>query len=208
MAIQLEKGGNISLDKIDPSFKNINVGLGWDVPEAVKEANRLGFDLGKTEQETFDLDASIMMVASTGKARSDQDFIYYQKDHRKSVCGSIYHTGDNRTGAGEGDDESIHVFLNKVPNEIQKLIICVTIHEGEIKKQNFGQVTNAFIRLVNKDTDEEVVRYDLSEEASTYTGIIFGEIYRYNGEWKFKAVGRGFHGGLEEFVRMYGLDTK
>ncbi|WP_031436324.1 TerD family protein [Methylobacter tundripaludum] len=191
MAILLIKGGNISLTKTDPSLKNIIVGLGWDVRE--------------TDSESFDLDTSILMIQSDGKARSDRDFIYYhQKD---SACGAVHHTGDNRTGAGDGDDESIHVFLDKVPAEIQKLIVCVSIYEADKKKQNFGQVLSAFIRLVNKDTQQEVTRYDLSENASMHTAMIFGEIYRYDGEWKFKAVGQGFQGGLAELVRLHGINA-
>ena len=191
MAIPLSKGGNISLTKADPSLKNIIVGLGWDVRE--------------TDGETFDLDASILMVQADGKARSDRDFIYYhQKD---SACGAVHHTGDNRTGAGDGDDESIHVFLDKVPAEIHKLIVCVSIYDADKKKQNFGQVLNAFIRLVNKESLQEVTRYDLSENASTQTAMILGEIYRYEGEWKFRAVGQGFKGGLTELIRMHGIDA-
>ena len=191
MALTLSKGGNINLSKIDPSLNNIIIGLGWDVRE--------------TDGETFDLDASLLMAKADGKARSEKDFIFYNE--KKSACGAIHHLGDNRTGAGEGDDEAIHVFLNKVPTEIHKLIMCVSIHDAEKKKQNFGQVLNAFIRLVNKDTQQEVVRYDLSEEAATETAMIFGEIYRYEGEWKFKAVGRGFKGGLAEVVRLHGIEA-
>lgn len=191
MAIPLMKGGNISLSKTDPSLKNIIVGLGWDVRE--------------TDGETFDLDASILMVQADGKARSDRDFIYYhQKD---SACGAVHHTGDNRTGAGDGDDESIHVFLDKVPDEIHKLIVCVSIYDADKNKQNFGQVLNAFIRLVNKDTQQEITRYDLSENASTQTAMIFGEIYRYEGEWKFRAIGQGVKGGLTELIRMHGINA-
>jgi len=191
MVISLTKGDNINLSKTNPTLKNIVVGLGWDVKE--------------TDGETFDLDASILMVKADGKARSDADFIYYhQKD---SLCGAIHHTGDNLTGAGDGDDESIHVFLDKVPNDIQKLIICVSIYDADKKKQNFGQVLNAFIRLVNIDTNEEVTRYGLSENASTETAMIFGEIYRYEGEWKFKAVGQGFKGGLAELIRQHGINS-
>jgi tellurium resistance protein TerD len=145
------------------------------------------------------------MVKADGKVRSDSDFIYYhQKD---SACGAIHHTGDNRTGAGDGDDEAIHVFLDKVPADVQKLIIGVSIYEAEKKRQNFGQVLNAFVRLVNKDTNEEVTRYDLSENASMDTAMIFGEIYRYEGEWKFKAVGQGVKGGLAELVKQHGVNV-
>lgn len=191
MTVPLSKGGNINLTKTDSTLKNIVAGLGWDVRE--------------TDGETFDLDASILMVKADGKVRSDSDFIYYhQKD---SACGAIHHTGDNRTGAGDGDDEAIHVFLDKVPADIQKLIIGVSIYEAEKKRQNFGQVLNAFVRLVNKDNNEEVTRYDLSENASMDTAMIFGEIYRYEGEWKFKAVGQGFKGGLAELVKQHGVNV-
>lgn len=192
MALSLSKGGNINLSKTGSSLKNIIVGLGWDVRE--------------TDQETFDLDASILMVAANGNARNEKDLVFY--NNKKSTCGAVNHTGDNRTGAGDGDDESIHVFLDKVPAEIEKLIIFVSIHDAEKLKQNFGQVLNAFVRLINKDTQEEVTRYDLSEAEDTaiYTSIIFGEIYRYQGDWKFKAVGRGLKGGLAEFARMHGID--
>ena len=191
MAIPLMKGDNTSPTKTDPSLKNIIAGLGWDVRE--------------TDGETFDLDASILMVQADGKARSDRDFIYYhQKD---SACGAVHHTGDNRTGAGDGDDESILVFLDKLPAEIHKLIVCVSIYEADQNKQNFGQVLNAFIRLVNKDTQQEITRYDLSENASMQSAMIFGEIYRYDGEWKLRAVGQGFQGGLAELVRLHGIDA-
>jgi len=193
MALSLTKGGNINLSKTDFLLKNIIVGLGWDVRES--------------DQETFDLDASILMVGSSEKAKNEKDLIFY--NNKKSLCGSVNHAGDNRTGSGDGDDESIHVFLDKVPAEIQKLIIFVSIHDADKLKQNFGQVLNAFVRLVNKDTHEEVTRYDLSEEGdtATYTSMIFGEIYRYQGDWKFKAVGRGVEGGLSEFARIHGLDA-
>jgi tellurium resistance protein TerD len=185
----LAKGANINLSKTNPGLRNIIVGLGWDVR--------------KTDRETFDLDASLLMVGEDDKARSDKDFIFYNA--KKSACGAIHHMGDNRTGDGDGDDESIHVFLDKVPADIQKLIVCVSIHDADKKKQNFGQVMNASIRLVNKDTEEEVTRYNLSEDASNETAMIFGEIYRYEGEWKFRAVGRGFEGGLTEFARTHGI---
>ena len=191
MALSLVKGGNINLSKTDASLKNIVVGLGWDVRES--------------DQEIFDLDASILMVAANEKARNEKDLVFY--NNKKSTCGAVNHTGDNRTGDGDGDDETIHVFLDKVPAEIEKLIIFVSIHDAEKLKQNFGQVLNAFVRLINKDTQEEVTRYDLSEAEDTaiYTSMIFGEIYRYQGDWKFKAVGRGVKGGLAEFARMHGL---
>ncbi len=190
MAISLSKGGNINLTKTDPLLKNIKIGLGWEVRV--------------TDGETFDLDASVLMVKADGNARSDNDFIYYNQ--KKSACGSVQHNGDNKTGQGNGDDEAIHVFLDKVPAEIEKLLVCASIFHADAKQQNFGQVLNAFVRLVNKDTNEEVIRYDLSENASTETAMIFGEIYRYEGEWKFKAVGQGFNGGLAELVKLHGLN--
>ena len=161
---------------------------------SISAASRLNFQM-----------ASILMVQVDGKARSDRDFIYYHQ--KNSACGAVHHTGDNRTGTGDGDDESIHVFLDKVPAEIHKLIVCVSIYEADKTKQNFGQVLNAFIRLVNKESQQEVTRYDLSENASTETAMIFGEIYRYEGEWKFKAVGQGFQGGLAELVRLHGIES-
>jgi len=190
MAISLTKGGNINLTKADPLLKNIKMGLGWDV--------RI------TDGETFDLDASVLMVKADGQARSDNDFIYYNQ--KKSACGSVQHDGDNKTGADDGDDELIHVFLDKVPAEIEKLLVCASIHHAAEKKQNFGQVLSAFIRLVNKDTNEEVTRYDLSENASTETAMVFGEIYRNEGDWKFRVVGEGFMGGLAELVKLHGLN--
>ncbi len=190
MAISLTKGGNINLTKTDPTLKNIVVGLGWDVR--------------KTDGETFDLDASVLMVKADGQARSDNDFIYYNQ--KKSACGSVQHDGDNKTGVGDGDDEVIHVFLDKVPPEIDKLIVCASIHHAAEKKQNFGQVLSASIHLVNEETNVEVTRYDLSENSSTETAMIFGEIYRNDGGWKLRAIGQGFMGGLAEFLKLHGLN--
>jgi tellurium resistance protein TerD len=192
MSVSLAKGGNINLSKTDPSLKNIVVGLGWDVRPS--------------DGETFDLDASLIMVKADNRVRSDKDFIFYQQ--KDSVCRSVRHAGDNRTGAGEGDDETLHVFLEKVPSEIQKLVICVSIHDADKKRQNFGQVLNAFVRLINKDTDTELTRFDLSGDAATQTAMVFGEIYRNEAEWKFKAVDQGFAGGLKELVRQYGVDAR
>lgn len=191
MAISLSKGGNISLSKTDPQLKNIHVGLSWDARS--------------TDGSDFDLDASVFMVKDDNKVRSDQDFIFYNQ--LKSTCGSVEHTGDNRTGIGEGDDEVIKVALDKVPNEITKIVIAVTIHDAEARKQNFGQVHNAAIRLVNLDTNNEVTRYDLSEDASIETAMIFGEIYRHNTEWKFRAVGQGYVGGLKALANQHGIQV-
>lgn len=191
MALSLSKGGNISLSKSDPGLKNILIGLGWD------ERATSGND--------FDLDASIFMVNGEGKVRSDADFIFYGQ--LKSADGSVVHTGDNRTGEGEGDDEAIEVNLDGVPADIQRLVVTVTIHEADNRKQNFGMVQNAFIRVVNNDTGNEVVRYDLSEDYSTETALEFGEVYRHNGEWKFRAVGQGYAGGLLAMCQRYGINA-
>lgn len=191
MGISLSKGGNISLSKTDPTLKNVLVGLGWDARA--------------TDGADFDLDASAFMVKEDGKVRSDSDFIFYNQT--KSSCGSVEHTGDNRTGVGEGDDESIIVLLDKVPQDIQRVIFTVTIHEADSRKQNFGQVSHAFVRIVNKDTGNEVARYDLSEDASVETAMIFGEIYRHGSEWKFRAVGQGYTGGLGAMARQHGINV-
>ncbi len=190
MGISLNKGGNLSLTKTDPTLKNIIVGLGWDARP--------------TDGADFDLDASAFMVKEDGKVRSDSDFIFYNQI--KSTCGSVEHTGDNRTGAGEGDDEALIVLLDKVPADIQRIVFTVTIHDAESRKQNFGQVSNAFIRVVNKDSNNEVARFDLSEDASIETAMVFGEIYKHGSEWKFKAVGQGYSGGLAALARQYGIN--
>jgi tellurium resistance protein TerD len=190
MAISLNKGGNLSLSKTDPTLNNVLIGLGWDARP--------------TDGKDFDLDASAFMLKSDGKVRSDADFIFYNQTH--SACGSVEHTGDNLTGAGAGDDESVILQLNKIPADIEKIAFTVTIHEADVRKQNFGQVSNAFIRVVNKDSGVEIARYDLSEDASTETAMIFGEVYRSNGEWKFRAVGQGYVGGLAPLARQYGIN--
>lgn len=189
MALTLQKGGNLSLSKTDPSLSKILIGLGWD-PRA-------------TDGKEFDLDASAFLVGANGKVRSDADFIFYNQ--LKSTDGSVEHTGDNRTGQGDGDDEVIKVDLSRVPADVQKVVITVTIHDANLRNQNFGQVDNAFIRVVNEVTGGEVVRYDLQEEASVQTAMIFGELYRHNGEWKFRAVGQGFNGGLKAMCDQFGI---
>lgn len=191
MAVKLTKGGNVSLSKEDPNLTRVLVGLGWDARS--------------TDGAAFDLDASAFMLKADGKVRSDDDFIFYNK--LKSNCGSIEHTGDNRTGAGDGDDESLRVNLPAVPDDITKVAFTVTIHDAEQRKQNFGMVTGAFIRLVNEDTGIEIARYDLQEDASSETAMIFGELYRHNGEWKFRAVGQGFKGGLGPLATNYGVSV-
>lgn len=190
MAVSLQKGGNVSLEKEAPGIEQVLVGLGWDARA--------------TDGADFDLDASCFMIGANGKVRSDEDFIFY--NNLKSADGSVEHTGDNRTGAGEGDDEAIKVNLVKVPAGVDKLAIAVTIHEADKRKQNFGMVSNAYIRIVNEKDGKEVARFDLSEDASTNTAMIFGELYRKDGGWKFKAVGQGFDGGLGPLARGFGVN--
>lgn len=189
MALSLTKGGNLSLTKEAPGMTKVLVGLGWDARS--------------TDGQDFDLDASAFLLKADGKVRADSDFIFYNQ--LKSVDGSVEHTGDNRTGEGDGDDEAIKVDLSKIPADIDKIMFTVTIHEAEARRQSFGQVRNAFIRIVNQDTNVEVGRYDLDEDASTETAVIFGELYRHGTEWKFRAVGQGFNGGLKPLAESFGL---
>lgn len=191
MSVSLSKGGNVSLSKSDPSMKNVLVGLGWDVRT--------------TDGQDFDLDASAFLLSETGKVRSDGDFIFY--NNLKSVDGSVTHTGDNRTGEGDGDDESLIVKLDMIPANVAKIVFVVTIHDAQMRRQSFGQVTGAFIRLVNNDSQHEVARYDLTEDASSETAMLFGELYRHNGEWKFRAVGQGYAGGLSSVCAQYGINA-
>ncbi len=190
MAISLQKGGNVNLSKEAPAMKKMTIGLGWDVRA--------------TDGAAFDLDASAFMLAASGKVRSDADFIFYNQP--KSADGSVAHSGDNRTGAGEGDDESLNVELAAVPADVEKIAVCVTIHEADTRRQNFGMVSSAYIRCVNADNNTEIARYDLSEDASVETAMIFGGIYRHGSDWKFKAIGQGFAGGLEPLAKNYGVN--
>ncbi|MDR0549784.1 MAG: TerD family protein [Deltaproteobacteria bacterium] len=192
MAVSLVKGGNISLNKASPGLKSLLVGLGWDVRE--------------TQGAEFDLDASAFLLNAAGRIRTGKDFIFY--NNLKSLEGSVEHTGDNRTGGGDGDDEVIFVNLDKIPADVQKVVIVCTIHEAEARRQNFGMVSNAFIRIVNRIGDVEIARYDLSEDMSYETAMIFGEIYRENNEWKFKAVGQGSGGGLAAVAKRFGVPIK
>ena len=191
MAISLNKGGNLSLSKTDPNLKHILIGLGWDARV--------------TSGTDFDLDASAFLLAGHGKVRGEHDFIFYNQ--LKSDNGAVEHTGDNRTGAGDGDDEVIKVNLTTVPADVDKIVITVTIHDAQARQQNFGQVGNAFIRIVNEDTGSEVVRFDLAEDYSVETATVFGEVYRHNGEWKFRAVGQGYSGGLAAMCAQYGIQS-
>lgn len=189
MAISLGKGGNLSLTKTDPSLSKILIGLGWDERA--------------TDGGDFDLDASAFLLNISGKVRSDADFIFYNQ--LRSSDGSVEHTGDNRTGQGDGDDESVKVDLSRVPADVDKIVMTVTIHDADARRQNFGQVANAFIRVVNDVTGQEVVRFDLAEDYSTETAMVFGELYRHSGEWKFRAVGQGYSGGLGAMCRQFGI---
>ena len=191
MAISLVKGGNVNLSKEAPGMKKMLVGLGWDARA--------------TDGAGFDLDASVFMLNAAGKVRSDVDFIYY--NNKKSADGSVEHMGDNQSGSGDGDDESILVDLTKVPSDVDKISVAVTIHEAESRNQNFGMVSKAYVRCVNADGNAEIAKYDLSEDASVETAMIFGEIYRAGGDWKFKAIGQGFKGGLGPLAKNYGVNV-
>jgi len=190
MSISLNKGGNLSLSKEAPGLTRILVGLGWDTRSS--------------DGSAFDLDASAFLLKEGDKVRGDTDFIFYNQ--LKSPDGSVEHTGDNLTGEGEGDDEVIKVDLSRVPPDVQKISVAVTIHDAESRRQNFGMVTNAFIRIVNEANNGEIARYDLSEDASTETAMIFGELYRHGADWKFRAVGQGYNGGLGPLARNFGVN--
>ena len=189
MAVSLSKGGNVSLSKEAPGLSEVVVGLGWD-PRV-------------TDGTEFDLDASIFITGENGKVLNDSSFIFY--NNKKSTDGSVEHLGDNRSGQGEGDDEQVTVKLTGLAADVRKLVFAVTIHDAEARKQSFGQVSNAYIRVVNKADGKEIARYDLSEDASTETAMIFGELYRHNDEFKFKAIGQGFAGGLKPLAEAHGV---
>lgn len=191
MAISLQKGGNINLSKTAPGLTKVVLGLGWDARV--------------TDGQPFDLDASAFLLNAEGKCRGEQDFIFYNQP--KSPDGAVEHLGDNLTGEGAGDDEQITVDLPKVPTDVEKIAFTVTIHDFDTRRQTFGMVNNAFIRVVDASNNQELARYDLSEDYSTETAMVFGELYRHNGEWKFKAVGQGFSGGLAAMARTYGLNV-
>lgn len=190
MSVSLQKGGNVSLTKSAPGLTAVKVGLGWDART--------------TDGTGFDLDSSVFLLTDAGTIRNDQDFIFY--NNLTSPDGSVKHLGDNPTGGGQGDDEVVEVDLTKVAADVGKLRFCVTIHDADTRKQNFGMVNNAFIRVVNKTDGQEITRYDLTEDFSTETALIFGELYRHNNEWKFKAVGQGYAGGLAALARDCGVN--
>lgn len=190
MAVTLQKGQNVSLSKEAPGLKEVGFGLGWDARS--------------TDGSDFDLDASALILGEDGKVLSDQHFIFY--NNTTDPSGAVVHTGDNKTGEGEGDDERIAIDVSKMVAEVNKVVFVVTIHEAETRNQNFGQVSNAFIRAINNADNTEIARYDLSEDASVETAMIFGEFYRHGEEWKFKAVGQGYAGGLAGVAGDFGVN--
>jgi tellurium resistance protein TerD len=190
VGVSLSKGGNVSLTKQAPGLSAVTVGLGWDVRT--------------TTGTDFDLDASALIVDGGGKVLSDQHFIYF--NNLKSPDGAVEHTGDNLTGVGEGDDEQIKVNFSGVPAEAQRIAFAVSIYDGDSRGQSFGQVRNAFIRVVNQADNSELARYDLTEDASTETAMVFGELYRYESEWKFRAVGQGYASGLAGIASDFGVN--
>ena len=192
MPINLSKGQKVSLTKGNPGLKNIMVGLGWDVN---------AFDTGAD----FDLDASVFLCGANGKCPTEKEFIFY--GNLKHPSESVEHMGDNLTGGGE-DDEQIMIDLTKVPANIEKIAFTVTIYEAEARRQNFGQVSNAFIRIVDQSNGQELIRYDLGEDFSIETAVVVGELYKHNGEWKFNAIGSGFQGGLAALCGHYGIDAE
>ncbi|RDY23788.1 TerD family protein [Romboutsia maritimum] len=191
MGITLAKGQKVDLTKKNPGLKNILIGLGWDTNK---------YDGGYD----FDLDTAAFLVDSNNKVTNDGDFIFY--NNLKHNSGAVEHLGDNRTGQGDGDDEQILVNLASVPQDVNKVAFTVTIHEALERRQNFGQVSNSYIRVLNKDTNEELIKYELGEDFSIETAVVVAEIYRHNGEWKFNALGSGFEGGLEALCRNFGIN--
>ncbi len=192
MGISLSKGQKVDLTKGNPGLNQLVVGLGWDTNQ---------FDSGTA----FDLDAEVFLLGANGKVASDADFVFYGNLEHSSQ--SVKHLGDNLTGAGDGDDEQVKITLSSVPATIEKITFAVTIYDAEGRKQNFGQVSNAFIRVVNEADGSEIVRYDLGEDFSIETAVVVGELYRHGGEWKFNAIGSGFQGGLHALCTSYGVNV-
>ncbi len=192
MPISLQKGQKVDLTKNNPGMTKIVVGLGWDTNK---------YD----GRHAFDLDATVFMLNASGKVNSDNDFIFY--NNPKDAAGSVVHVGDNLTGDGDGDDEQVKVDLSKVPANISRIAFTVTIHEAVSRAQNFGQISNAYIRVFNQDTREELIIYDLDEDFSIETAVTVGELYRHGSEWKFSAIGSGFQGGLEALCKNFGVDV-
>ncbi|MBR2214673.1 MAG: TerD family protein [Selenomonadaceae bacterium] len=192
MAVSLTKGQKVDLTKGNPNLSKIVVGLGWDTNK---------YDGGYD----FDLDAAAFLLGANGKVTKDEDFVFY--NNLKHQSGAVQHMGDNLTGAGEGDDEQIKIDLAKVPANIEKIDFTVTIHEADVRGQNFGQVANAYIHIVDETNNQELIRYDLGEDFSVETAVVVGELYRRNGEWKFNAIGSGFAGGLAALGRNFGVNV-
>ena len=192
MAITLSKGQKVSLTKGNPGLKNIVVGLGWDTNKYDG-----GFD--------FDLDSAAFLLGENDKVNSDSDFIFY--NNLKHSSGAVQHLGDNLTGEGDGDDEQVKLELSLVPQNVNKIAFTVTIHEAQERRQNFGQVNNSYVRVVNADTNQELLKYELGEDFSIETAVVVCEIYRHNGEWKFNALGSGFEGGLEALCKNFGVNV-
>ena len=192
MPINLSKGQKVDLTKGNPGLKNVMVGLGWDVN---------AFDSGAD----FDLDAAAFCLTDSGKVSDQKDFVFYGNLVHPS--GAVQHMGDNLTGAGDGDDEQIKINLSKIPANITKIAFTVTIYDAEARRQNFGQVSNSYIRLVDESNEMELIHYDLGEDFSIETAVVVGELYRHNGEWKFNAIGSGFQGGLAALCGHYGIEV-
>lgn len=190
LAISLTKGQKVDLTKTNPGLTKVTVGLGWDTNK---------YDGGKD----FDLDVSVFLANAAGKVEGERNFIYF--NNRQNENGSVVHTGDNRTGAGDGDDEQISIDLPNVPANVEKIAFTITIYEATERSQNFGQVSRAYVRILNEDGGQELIRFDLGEDFSIETGVVVGELYRHSGEWKFSAIGSGYKDGLSGLVRDYGL---
>lgn len=193
MGVSLEKGANVNLTKAaaEVGLAALTVGLGWDARA--------------TDGAQFDLDAVVFLVKADGKVRNDKDFIFF--NNKTDIDGSVVHQGDNLTGQGDGDDEQVKIDVTKVPADVEQIFFAVTIHQAAERKQNFGQVSNAFIRVVNDADKTEMAKFDLGEDAAVETAMTFGALYRNNGDWKFKAIGQGFAGGLKELALSYGVNV-
>jgi len=192
MAVSLSKGQKVDLTKSNPGLKKIVIGLGWDINK---------YDGGLD----FDLDASAFVLGTTGKVKDEKDFVFY--NNTKGAQGALVHTGDNRSGAGDGDDEQINMDLALVPADVEKIAFTITIHDADTRKQSFGQVSNAYVRVFNEEGGAELIRYDLGEDFSVETAIVVAEIYRNGAEWKFNAIGSGFKGGLNALCANFGLSV-
>ncbi|PWW30246.1 tellurium resistance protein TerD [Cytobacillus oceanisediminis] len=192
MAVSLSKGQKVDLTKTNPGMTKVVVGLGWDTNK---------YDGGND----FDLDSSVFLLGDNGKVTSESDFVFY--NNTTGAGGAVVHTGDNRTGEGDGDDEQVNIDLANVPASVQRITFTITIHDGEARNQNFGQVSNSYVRILNEDSGEELIRYDLGEDFSIETALVVGELYRHNGEWKFSAIGSGYQGGLAALAKDFGLQV-